>query len=390
MPRVPTYRRYKPKNLGLVVIDGKQHYLGAYGSPESVAKYDRLIQEHLAKRADLPPAERNNPCLTVDELIATFWKYAEEHYRKPDGSPSGELDNLKAALRPLRRLYGRTPAREFGPVGLRTVREAMVKSGLCRTTINARVNRIRRAFKWAASVELIPIAVVQSLQTMPGLQRGRSRTKESRGIKPVAIEDVEATLPFMPRPVAAMVRLQILTGCRTGEILAMRGCDLTPGDPVWEYRPSAHKNSWRGHPRVIPLGPKAQAVIREFLKPDPESYLFSPRDTVGDLHARRAGGRQTRRTPSEVARRGEGSPGQKHRTCYDRRVYRQAIIRACGKAGVPSWSPLQLRHTAGTAIRARYGLEAAQAVLGHAKADVTQVYAERDLDRARAVMSEIG
>jgi integrase len=110
---------------------------------------------------------------------------------------------------------------------------------------------------------------------------------------------------------------------------------------------------------------------------------------VGELHARRSSRRKTKRTPSEIARR-QGDPGASHSPRYDRRAYRQAIVRACQKAGVPPWSPLQLRHTAGTAIRARYGLEAAQAVLGHAKADVTQVYAERDLAKARAVMSEIG
>jgi integrase len=49
-----------------------------------------------------------------------------------------------------------------------------------------------------------------------------------------------------------------------------------------------------------------------------------------------------------------------------------------------------LRHTAATLIRARFGLEAAQAVLGHARADVTQVYAERDLARAHAVAAAIG
>jgi integrase len=387
--RIPTYRRYKPKNLGLVVIDGKQHYLGPYGSPESLAAYERLVQEWLARKADMLVGAEDNPRLTIDELLVAFWKHAEGHYRKPDGSPSGELENLKLALRPLRRLYGQTPAREFGPVALRAVREAMVKSGLGRTTVNARVNRVRRMFKWAASVELIPAAVVQALQTVPGLQRGRSRVKETPGVKPVALEHVEAALPFMPRPVAAMVRLQVLTGCRTGEVLVMRGCDLAPAEPVWEYRPPAHKNTWRGHPRVIPLGPKAQAVVREFLKPDPDAYLFSPRDVVGELHARRSGQRKTKPTPSEVARR-RGAPGEGHGRCYDRRGYRQAIVRACRKAGVPGWSPLQLRHTAGTAIRARFGLEAAQAVLGHAKADVTQVYAERDLAKARAVMSEIG
>ena len=57
---------------------------------------------------------------------------------------------------------------------------------------------------------------------------------------------------------------------------------------------------------------------------------------------------------------------------------------------MPTWSPGQIRHTAGTQIRAQFGLEAAQAVLGHAKADVTQVYAERDLAKARASMAEIG
>jgi integrase len=54
------------------------------------------------------------------------------------------------------------------------------------------------------------------------------------------------------------------------------------------------------------------------------------------------------------------------------------------------WSPLQLRHTAATAIRARYGLEAAQTVLGHAKPDTTLIYAERDLARAHAIAAEVG
>jgi carbohydrate-binding DOMON domain-containing protein len=46
--RIPSYRCCKPKNLGLVVIDGKQHDFSPSGSPESVAEYNRLIQEWLA------------------------------------------------------------------------------------------------------------------------------------------------------------------------------------------------------------------------------------------------------------------------------------------------------------------------------------------------------
>jgi integrase len=135
------------------------------------------------------------------------------------------------------------------------------------------------------------------------------------------------------------------------------------------------------------LGPQAQAVVKPFLKPDTSAYLFVP-----------------------IVRAG------KDRGHYDRRSYRQAIVRACERAfphptletvkgkdlsaeqraelkawrREHHWTPLQLRHTAATAIRKRYGIEASQVVLGHARADVTQVYAERDTGKARAIMAEIG
>jgi len=54
--RIPKYRHYKPKDLGLVVIDGRQHYLGRYGTAESLAEYNRIVQEWLA-RGPLPSAE---------------------------------------------------------------------------------------------------------------------------------------------------------------------------------------------------------------------------------------------------------------------------------------------------------------------------------------------
>jgi site-specific recombinase XerC len=54
------------------------------------------------------------------------------------------------------------------------------------------------------------------------------------------------------------------------------------------------------------------------------------------------------------------------------------------------WSPNQLRHSTATKIRKEFGIEAAQVVLGHSKADVTQVYAERDSNLAANVMRAIG
>ena len=55
-----------------------------------------------------------------------------------------------------------------------------------------------------------------------------------------------------------------------------------------------------------------------------------------------------------------------------------------------SLSPSRLRHTAATQVRKEFGLESAQIILGHSAADVTQVYAERDLSKGIEVANRIG
>ena len=85
---------------------------------------------------------------------------------------------------------------------------------------------------------------------------------------------------------------------------------------------------------------------------------------------------------------------------YTSRSYARAISRAIvvanakrtekGEEALPHWHPNQLRHSAATEIRRQFGLEAAQVVLGHSRADVTQVYAERDFGRAKEIMRKIG
>lgn len=376
----PAYRHYKPKNLGVVRIRGKDYYLGRFGTPESHAMYRRVVAEHWGGTApspngpepQTPSAPESGP--TINELLLAFWRHAMTHYRGPDGQATQELSNMADAIRPLRRLFEHQPAASFGPLALRAVRDEMVKTGLARTTVNARINRIRRVFKWAASVEMIPASVPQALDNVDGLQRGRSLAREPAPVESVPAEIVEATLPHLSPVVAAMVRVQMLTGMRAGEVMQMRGLDLTKGDPNWEYRPRVHKNAWRGRARVVVLGPRAVEVIRPFLKDDPTASIFSPRDVVSAIRAQRKGGRAIARVAEK----------------YDRRTYRQAIIRACDRAGVPRWSPLRLRHSAATAIDARFGVEATANVLGHAKPDTSAIYIQRDVRRAHEVMKEIG
>jgi integrase len=66
------------------------------------------------------------------------------------------------------------------------------------------------------------------------------------------------------------------------------------------------------------------------------------------------------------------------------------MVRACRRAWVSKWHPNQLRHMHGTEVRRIFGIEAAQVALGHAQADVTQIYAERDMGLAERVARQIG
>jgi integrase len=49
--------------------------------------------------------------------------------------------------------------------------------------------------------------------------------------------------------------------------------------------------------------------------------------------------------------------------------------------------PHQLRHSAATRLRKKYGLEAAQVILGH---QTTEIYAEKNIEAATRVMADVG
>jgi integrase len=171
----------------------------------------------------------------------------------------------------------------------------------------------------------------------------------------------------------------------------MRPCDIAMGvNGVWVYRPQEHKTEHHDQSRQVLIGPRAQEILRPWLDRDPEAFCFSPAEAVAERNARKRANRKSPMTPSQSARKPKTNAKRRPRLRYDKDSYRWAIRNACRKAGVPNWHPNQLRHSAATSIRARYGLEAAQTVLGHSKADVTQVYAERDLAKAHAIMAEMG
>jgi integrase len=304
--RLPVPRLHKPSGQARLRIAGREIWLGRYGSPEADTAYHRVMAEWLAtgKRPPAPPAsagaEASTP--TVSEVILAYWRFVEGYYVK-DGRPTSEPANIQTALKPVRRLYGATPARDFGPLALKAVRQAMIESGLCRNEVNKRVGRVIRMFKWAVVEELVEPSVHQALRAVTGLRKGRSEARESKPVGPVSDTDVDAVRPYVSRQVWAMIELQRLTGMRPGEVTIMRTGDIDRSGEVWEYIPHRHKTEHRDRRRVVYLGPRAQMVLATWLRADPEAYLFSPADAMAERFAARRAARRTPMTPSQRARK---------------------------------------------------------------------------------------
>ncbi len=287
----PSYRLHKPRNRAVVTIDGRDYYLGEYGSPESRAEYDRLIALWLANGRRMPADDLDD--LTIDQVIAAFWRHAKVYYVK-NGKPTSEQATVKVALKVLRQLYGPTLARDFGPLKLKIVREAMIEKGWCRNHINKQISRLKSVFRWGVAEELVPASVRQGLAAVAGLKVGRCSARESEPVKPVPDAHVDAIKPHVSRQVWAMIELQRRTGMRSGEVTIMRGSDLETTGSVWTYRPATHKTEHHGHQRIIYLGPRACEIVRPFLKADLSASLFSPAEAEDERYECLRSGRKTR------------------------------------------------------------------------------------------------
>lgn len=400
---------------------------GAFNSSESKKAFAKLLLEEEVKPRGASVAPEDRDGLTLVEVLDQYHEHATRHYRGPDGKATSELREHQLVIRALREQYGDTTAAEFGPLMLKAVRQSWVIGGLSRSECNRRTNIARRIFRWAVAEELVPGTMLAALDAVEGLKRGRTVARETKPVGPVDDARVDATIPHMNRVVAGLVEFQRLTGCRPGEACLLRRSEIDTGGKVWLFRPGRHKTAHKDKSRVIPIGPKAQELIRPFLTPDLDAYLFSPAVAVAELHAERTKNRETPRFKSHMLRNQRKRAKRPRRAPadhYTAESYSHAVARACDRANpLPKklaqrdgetyrqwwgrltegekaavkahwkahrWHPNQLRHSFATKVRRAHGLEAAQVLLGHAKADVTQVYAEKNEALAIAVAGQIG
>ncbi len=347
----------------------------------------RRIWEEATRRNRAAPTTG----ISVDDLCGRFLAYAEVYYR--GGSESA---NCTIALRPLREMFGRRPVAELVHADLLAVRDAHVRRGLARETVNRYMRIVtHRLVPWALDESLIRAGTAAELSQVRPLKRNRSAARETEPVRPVADSVVEATLPLLMPNTADMVRVHRLTGMRPGELCAMRWRDIDESGVPWVYRPEHHKNEWRSQPRVVLIGPRAREILGRHRGGE---RPFSPVAAVAERMAAKRAARTSPFYPCRDERYTRAKENAAHRPgeAWTTQSYGRAVKEACIRGGIEPWGVNRLRHTFGTAVRRGFGLDAARAALGHADGSrVTDRYSfeaaeDEQIARARAAVEALG
>lgn len=452
--RVPKYSRHKQRNLAFVRLDGKQRLLGPYDKWESRAKYDFLIALWIGNGRKLPSdwrqrldalslpnsaVKRSAPAVvprepaatvpdstTVGEIILQYVQYAKEYY-----GGNRTYEQTKQICGHLRKLYERLPAIDFGPKEIHELRNQWVTNGWGRKHANDMTKRVIAMFRWAAEKSSsndsrfdVPVSTWHKLKTVRGLPKGRPLftfdgmvilDEDGQPIVPVdgkispPVDDltVQRTVLHLPAVVADMVRFQRATGCRPGEVCALRPIDINTSADIWLYRPPAHKTRYveSDQGRVVAVGAKGQKILQPYLDRPIQSACFSPRDSE---RRRRSEMNMARKTPpnagNKIGSNRSSHPKRQPGESYSVSAYNKAIKRGIARANaiavsngedvIASWSANQLRKAYALEIRNAdgLGLDHSQVVLGHKQRATTELWYARNQadDKAVEVAKKIG
>lgn len=285
--------------------------------------------------------------MNLGDLRDLYLIWARSYHRRSDGSATGHAVNLDLVTRSLPR---ELTASSFSVADLRRYRDALIARGLQRSTINQWVKWVRGMFRWAADEGHVSPDVALRLATVRPLLRGRSDAREASPPTRVGLDCIRSFCAVAPARLGAMVRVHWLGGMRPRELVRMHRSEIHPlDDRLCCYRPALHKLDHLDRVRIIVLNPDAMRLVNEFGAPS--GFVWPSRRAVH----------------------------------YSVSGYTQAVKRVLRLAGLPLWSARHLRRSAATHARRIRDREAAQRLLGHSSADMTERYF--DLDEIDAAQS---
>ncbi|MCB9868197.1 MAG: tyrosine-type recombinase/integrase, partial [Phycisphaerales bacterium] len=244
---------------------------------------------------------------------------------------------------------------------------------LTRGGINRQTTIVLAALRWAKARNHMPAAAYASCASMERLKRGETGNRPERGRarRAVSLQDVERVAACAHPHVAAMLRVQALTGMRPGEVRTMRWQDIdkaavvVDGVAMWTYRVAGAKTEHHGHSTTYPLPPAVQKILEAMPPVLPSAHIFR-------------------------ADREDFRGGRRPRPHWERDSYRSEVAAACRKANVPYFSPHEVRHGAITRAAELHGVLAAQRLANHSNPQTTARYLHADDQAAYKVAAAIG
>ncbi len=382
---IPKLQIHKATGQYCVKVHGKTAYLGKHRGEkkppiEIETKYHAAIAPILFPDAPQPkaPLAFIGKEVTVVEAVLAFLKDIES--RRGIKAAKDHKHSLDQVVT----LFGRSPAKDFGSLKLEAVRDELVRLGRTRSGINVAINRIRTCFAWLVSREIVPPETLAKQRALVALRRGQTAAPESEPKPTVDPELAEHTAALAHPILAAMIRVQLATGMRPGELCAMTPGQIDQSDPqCWFYRPEKFKTAHLDKNRSIPLGRQAQFILSPLLEnKGPNDAIFSPIDAILQINAEK----RLRAVSPSLISRAKADPKIVPQGFYCTQSYGRAIARLCEAHGISRWSPSCLRATRAQTIFEAIGLEAAKHLLGHADTEVTKRFY---LHQSEAVAKEL-
>lgn len=401
MKRPPKLCHHKKRGYAFVYVGTKQVYLGRWGSSEAQAAYDRFLLKWAKSNQ-----ETEHPRQTDDYLLAeVVCAFLEDYERRPVQNKS-DLNTFRLLSRRIGKLFPRHRADDFRISDLETLRDSFQQKGFdrkgkhqeyTRTYLNKLINRTKTIFSWGVAKEMVSAETAARLKYLPPLRKGRTTASEPSPKHLIPDADYKAACAFLSPYYRDVVEILRLTGMRPSELANMRVCDIDRSKSVWFYSPKHHKTEHSGGIRSVALGKKAQTILRKHLKErKQDEYVFT---TVRAMESKWKNDRERRKTPltpSQKARDEERKNRlEKFRNQLDPVIIGRRVRAACDKAieaGKLSrpWTPYELRHTAITNVRTKFGAEVAQHFAGHSNLDTQKFYDHSAQMAAEKVAREIG
>lgn len=224
------------------------------------------------------------------------------------------------------------PADQLTPEAFKKFIHSLADANTAKTVRDKRI-RCLTMLRWSVAEERFPADLLLRLDLVkPPRHTTGGQHRRRRNLTAPEVEKVIHSV-YATDELRTILRLLMLTGCRVGEIIKLDIRHVEVADGEWYFVPPAHKNSWRGHERAIPLVGSAKQVIHHWQQRSGRREQLFRYTASGSL---------------------------------------QAIHRICRLEGIEPFGPHDIRKLVATETEKRLGLSAAAAMLGHKSERVTR------------------